>query len=77
MKITKTSNLTGNVSSMEIDVTDEQLIDWETGTLIQLAMPNLTDDEREFIMAGITAEEWDAAFPEEEEEVFPPEPEDS
>jgi hypothetical protein len=25
-------------------------------------MPNLTADEREFIMTGITPDEWDAAF---------------
>ena len=47
---------------MEIEVTQEQLSSWESGTLIQNAMPHLTPDEREFIMTGITPEEWDSAF---------------
>lgn len=47
---------------MNIDVTLDQLADWADGTLMQNAMPNLTLDEREFIMTGITSEEWDSAF---------------
>lgn len=35
---------------------------------IQDQLPNLTDDEREFLMTGITAEEWDNMFPEEEDD---------
>ena len=66
MLITKTSNLTGKTHTQEIDVTDEQLIHWETGTLIQQAMPNLTPDEREFLISGSTAEEWEEVFGTEE-----------
>jgi hypothetical protein len=33
--------------------------------LIQEAMPNLSADDREFIMTGITPEEWNSAFPDE------------
>ena len=62
MLITRTSSLSGNTSSMEIEVTQEQLSSWESGVLIQNAMPNLSADEREFIMTGITPEEWDSAF---------------
>ena len=51
---------------MEIDVTEHQLESYEEGIHIQRAMPNLTADEREFIMTGITSEEWDEAFKEEE-----------
>tara|TARA_R100000234_G_C4931634_1_gene148761 strand:+ start:601 stop:747 length:147 start_codon:yes stop_codon:yes gene_type:complete len=47
---------------MEIDVTEEQIALWESGVLIQNAMPNLSADEREFIKTGITPEEWDSAF---------------
>ena len=32
---------------------------------IQDAMPQLSDADREVIKTGITAEEWDEAFPEE------------
>ena len=61
MLITRTSSLSGNTNSMEIEVTQEQLSSWENGTLIQNAMPNLSADEREFIKTGITPEEWDSA----------------
>ena len=62
MLITRTSSLSGNTNSMEIEVTQEQLSSWESGVLIQNAMPNLSADEREFIMTGITPAEWDSAF---------------
>ena len=62
MLITKTSPFSGNTNVMEIDVTQEQIALWESGTLIQNAMPHLTPDEREFIKTGITSEEWDSAF---------------
>ena len=65
MKITKTSPFSGNTNVMEIDVTQEQIALWESGTLIQNAMPHLTPDEREFIMTGITPNEWDSAFSDE------------
>ena len=62
MLITKTSPISNKTNVMEIDVTEEQIALWESGTLIQNAMPHLTPDEREFIMTGITPEEWDSAF---------------
>lgn len=62
MRITMRSGLTGVEHTLEIDVTDDQLSLWESGTNIQDAMPHLSADEREFIMTGITPEEWDAAF---------------
>lgn len=62
MLITRKSPFTGTTHTMNIDVTLEQLKDWQGGMLIQNAMPNLTADEREFIMTGITADEWDETF---------------
>ena len=62
MQITRTSQASGEVNTMDINVTEEQLRAWEAGALIQNAMPHLTDDEREFIMTGITPGEWDAMF---------------
>ena len=35
--------------------------DWENGVLIQNAFPMLTPTEREFILTGMTDEEWDEA----------------
>lgn len=57
---------TGQDVTQEIDVTQEQIDRWESGELIQRVMPNLTPSEREFIMNGITDEEWDEMFPPEE-----------
>ena len=62
MEITKTSMFTGKSHTFEIDVTQAQLDDWQSGTLIQEAMPLLSSDAREFLMTGVTPEEWAANF---------------
>ena len=49
---------------MNLDVTRQQLSNYERGELLQTAFPNLTADEREFIKTGITADEWDSMFKE-------------
>lgn len=67
MLITRTSPFSGKTHSMEINVTQEQLDVWQGGQLIQKVLPHLTPDEREFLMTGITPEEWDAAFKDSEE----------
>jgi len=55
------SALTGQVSSMVLEITEAQLYAWAVdGVVIQKAMPNLTPDEREFLQTGIRSEEWDA-----------------
>ena len=54
--------MSGKVHAMDLDVTQEQMDAWHSGMYIQDAMPQLSDDEREFIMTGITPEEWDATF---------------
>jgi hypothetical protein len=58
MKITRTSIISGNMNSMEIDVTFNQYQSWIDGELIQVAMPHLSSDELEFIKTGITPSEW-------------------
>jgi hypothetical protein len=62
MLITRISPFSGNTISLDIPVTQAQLDAWASGSLIQDAMPNLSADEREFIMTGITAQEWDDMF---------------
>ena len=59
MLIERKSILSGNVNVMDIDVTPTQIASWEKGLLIQTAMPDLSPDEREFIMTGITPNEWE------------------
>jgi hypothetical protein len=62
MKITKVSMLSKLERSLELDVTAEEIKAWKAGMLIQDAMPRLNTDEREFMMTGITAEEWEKHY---------------
>ena len=59
MLVTKRSPLTGNEHTMEVPCTEEQLNRWQSGEYIQVAMPNVPVDLREFLMTGITPEEWE------------------
>ena len=68
MKITKKSSLTGAEHTMDIDVTLEQLWKIENRTdLVQRIVPHLPPAEREFLLTGITDEEWQTAFADMEE----------
>ena len=61
--------MTGIKRTLEIDISEEQLSQWHDGKdLIQNIAPHLSDGEREFIMTGVTSEEWDEAFEEDEDE---------
>ena len=68
MQITKQSMFTGEIHTREIDVTEDQIRRWQGGELIQNVMPHLSPDDREFLMTGVTPEEWAEEFSEEEEE---------
>lgn len=67
MRVTRRSQYSGIVRTMELNVTEQQIADWLDGALIQDAMPQLTLAEREFIKTGITEDEWAEIFPDEEE----------
>ena len=62
MIVTRVSSVSGKSNSMELNITEKQLKDWKAGVLAQEAFSNLSDNEREFIMTGITPEEWDNVF---------------
>ena len=62
MKVTRTSMFTGVERTIDLPITEEQLATWKGGTLIQEAMPDLSPDDREFVMTGVTSEEWEAEF---------------
>jgi hypothetical protein len=68
--ITRRSPFTGRIHRMEIPISPQEFAKretlWQTGMLIQDAFPMLDADQREFIKTGITPEEWDAAFGNEE-----------
>ena len=63
MLVTRRSPFSQVENTMELDVTPEQLTRYEQGNeLIQNVFPNLSAEHREFIMTGITPEEWNATF---------------
>lgn len=64
MKITRTSDWSGIVRTMELDVTEEEMLAYARGELVQKAFPRLTEDEREFILTGMSPEEWAAMIDE-------------
>ena len=59
MLIKNISMVTGMSRTINIPVTQGQLDKWKNSELIQVAMPNLTADQREFIMTGIASKEWE------------------
>jgi len=63
MKIVRTSQLTGKKHSMDLPVTMSQMKRFYSGKAsIQNIFPDLSPSQREFILTGITEEEWDANF---------------
>lgn len=69
MKIVRKSEISGVTRTKEIPVTEEQLrAYYDGGMLIQNAMPDVSADDREFIMTGITPKEWDTVMGEPEDE---------
>lgn len=58
MQITRKSPWSKKINTMEINVTQDQINSWEDGELIQNAMPDLEPAEREFIVNGITPDDW-------------------
>lgn len=62
MEITRTSPFSGITRTIELDITHEQIADYESGTLLQNAFPNLDANEREFYKTGISSGEWEDTF---------------
>lgn len=68
MLIRRRSQISGIVRERDLDVTKEQLDRYFSGELIQRCFPNLSVGDREFILSGITEEEWDTTFSDSEED---------
>ena len=66
MLVTRTSQISKTQSTLDLDVTQEQLDRIEfryfTKELIQNIVPNLSKEEREFLITGITPKEWNELF---------------
>ena len=55
--------LTGIIHSMEVPCTQRELDEYHKGErLIQDIMPHVSPQLREFIISGITPQEWDSTF---------------
>lgn len=68
VKITKVSGFTGQTHTKEFEMTEAQLYAYRSGEgSIQNIFPELSASDREFLITGVTQEEWDAAFGESEE----------
>lgn len=74
MQITRKSELTGVERTRDIPGVTQERLDrcWKfnanrQGSHIQDEFPELSADDREFLVSGITPEEWSEAFPEEDE----------
>lgn len=63
MLITRTSQASGVTRIKDLPVTQEQISKYNNGALIQNAFPNLSKSDREFIMTGITDDEWNELMP--------------
>lgn len=63
MTVIRKSQYSGNIYTMEMDVTPEQISRYEAGGItLQDCFPQLNADEREFIKTGMTAFEWEELF---------------
>ncbi len=69
MWIKRTSAITGIERTRNIPVNPDDFFLWKNGDVnIQDSMPYLTDSDREFILSGITDDEWDDIFSEQIED---------
>ena len=68
MLVVRKSILTGIVRKRDLDITEAQFEAWQNGALIQDAMPQLSVSDREFLINGVTDEEWRQTFGEEDED---------
>jgi hypothetical protein len=68
MDITRVSPISGEEHTLRLPVSQIQMARWEMGEYVQDVFPHLSASQREFIISGITEEEWEDAFGLSEEE---------
>ena len=68
IQVTRQSIITKKINTMELPITQEHLDIYETvgDILIQDAFPNLDAEQREFILTGVTPQEWNDTFGDDE-----------
>lgn len=65
-EVSRSSPLTRGVVTRTLPLTVEQILKWEQGALIQNAMPHLTADQREFLLTGMSDNDWNENFADDE-----------
>ena len=73
MKLTVYNPITKSSHTEDLPITLEQYNLWRSGTHIQKAMPNLSADQREFLISGTIPGDWDKIFTAEERDKEPEE----
>jgi hypothetical protein len=60
MKIVRKSAFTDIIREIDLPITEEQVARYEQdGLTVQVAFPNLTEDQCEFFLTGVTPDEWE------------------
>lgn len=69
MIVRRKSIITGQVAEMDLPVTEQQMEEFAKPgrRLVQDIFPELSPEQREFLMTGITPAEWEQHMKEEEE----------
>jgi hypothetical protein len=63
IQISMVSPVTGQTNTRDINCTLEQYQAWRAGAgYIQAVMPQVSADDREFLLSGCTPEDWDELF---------------
>lgn len=64
--VKKVSPVSGKINEMELPLTESEYQKGvrlrESGELIQNAFPTLNADQREFLITGMSPQEWDKTF---------------
>jgi len=68
MRFVRKSPMTGKMNVRDIEVDPAAFQRYVDGALIQDALKDVSPADREFIMTGITPEEWDATFSTEDDD---------
>jgi hypothetical protein len=58
MLITKTSSYSGKENTLEINVLEQQLQDYNNGCHPLIAFKGLKEEEIEFLISGVPSDEW-------------------
>lgn len=62
MEITRKSAFTGIIRTIDLPITESQMEAFLNGEFVQIAFPQLTPEQREFILTGVTNEEWNDVY---------------